>query len=1402
MENMREVQRALLKECSQKGIQSESWDYFLNYALRREMERPVVITKGIVADLSDYYIIDNNPSDAELYKQAGTRKLVLRSNAKITFAEDYEVDPSLAGTTVTKNVIINEIPKYTDNMILNGHSNIFGIHLEKPHKIVLSTGNSLASIIESTINSDIDFEDEDITGDDIQTKKKIKAQMLPQKLTLKSMKSNLNISVGDFVEITASVFRGSKSLGSTLVNLGFQQEEVTEKLGLRYALLLDYSVTDKDVGEKEVRSFELSEYTRREMNNRLSYKRVIGKTLSRDIKLEVGQGETILSGTVISEDVFKKIERLPIIHVESSAGETPIVNNGFCNTIKLFEELSIPLSILPDSFLLYKHTESKPNIADINYNLFMEIYQKLENSENTLELGNQIKVNQNELLGKTLLPMDILSMANCHSAFMDGVEEEDDIDALDMITAATINDIFIEYIRESIHGGGIKGASFKDIIRKLLSGYNDSENLANKLHENIAFKVPEVAYVTKRIMTSELKDFDDLINPFSEVSLRKKVSKQDVRDRGGIKAKGAVSEARSLNPSFLGRIDCVETPEGKVVGLVNHLTAFSKVNCYGEIEAPFLRVTESGIDFSEIIWMSYDQEKKYVRAIPDIGTEDKVTILITKNGITVHKKEIPLTLNETKSVNKKMYEIMAEQLKDEFGGDSYRVKVSRDGWFSEDIIDAVTGHGNFIKANWNEIDYVLATPDIYSPVIGSIPFLKNNDNVREQMAASMRTQAVALMNPDAPLVKTSYNRMIAREAGVLAKDNGTVVAADSHLVTVRYPEGEVNYTLEQGRKTPQHSTLYKQVPNVKRGDLVEKGDVIINTNATSGETVTLGRNILVAYMPFEGLNYEDAIGMSVSCAHKHNAYATIHSSEEVIEYKNDVLSNKAIEDLKELIKPVGTVVEPDGSIGKKLRYVRGAETFEEIKNEKFVPVTITNVNIIKTDDSVSIKVDLRHIARITEGDKFAGNHGNKGVISKVINDCDMPRLEDGTPIDAVLSPLGVPSRMNVAQLLEASLGKYCKDRGLIAEIVKDVEIETLKSVLQTFEGTDKIRLIDGRTGQYFKEKVFVGVVEFYKLVHIAQTKLHARRNSTSRHNYDKLDQPRGGGKSNGGQRVGEMEHCSFMSMGISDVAAELRHLSSDDMTNREAFQNELLNKPVADIDIVQNMPMVQRESRAYMRTMFRDVVEYDEKGEVIDFRSPKVLKPGKSLVPQPNRNINETNDFFIMKRNEYIGQSTEGSLFEILEEREADGVMSGTSGIEINRDQIIIKKATDAITNSIPKPEPPKLSTIPRKVDPTEIAEDLSNTLDMFGLDFLNLDGLDTTMDTNQKRNTIIPQEIRREEGNEESTEEIIEDIEIDLGIIETTESEFISLEEELGIEEMEEGTYEYEEEDRSYEGN
>ena len=1247
MGRIKQVERRLAETCQLKGAQSESWEYFMNYALKRTLSRPLVIAdKGITVDLSDFYIEDEGIPDSQLYAEAKTRKITLKSRAKITLPDSSgKISSGIAGSTIIKDIVLNEIPKYDGNLILSGNSHVFGVHLEKPMKIILTRDDGLDDILKAANVLNEESEEDEITGDSLEIKKQIKAKILPEILTLRVWRKNIKIYVDGTVKIYIPLGKTREmELGILLKNLGYQEEELREKLGGRYEMSLNYRGENTSVGPSELKLIELPEITRREINKRLSYKRVIGKVLARDI--EIG-GKTILAGTLVSEEIYNVIERAPIIHIASKVAEIPIITNGFCDTIKLFEEMNIPLDILPDEFFLYKHSEANPNIANINYPAFIELYSALSNQSNMMELKRYMELNKYDLIGHTLLPQDIIAMANCHSAFISGEEEEDDIDALDMITAATISDIFIEMIEEAIQGSNNLSGSLRKVISSKFSGFSSPEGVAKMLEQDTTINVNRSAFITERITTSELKDFDDLINPYSEITLRKKVSKQDVKGRGGIKSKGGANEARSLNPSYLGRIDCMETPEGKVLGLVNHLTAYSKINHYGEIQAPFLKVNDGSIDFDNIIWMTYDEEKKYVRAIPRIGEEDKATILILKKGITIHKEKIDLSMNEVKSVDRRLYEMMAEDLRKEHGGDSYKLDIERKDWFCDDIVDAVVGHGDFIKASWNEIDFILATPDIYSPVIGSIPFVKNNDNIREQMAASMKSQAVALNNSDKPYVFTSYGKAIAREAGITAIDNGKVLYADAFTVRVLYDsEGEQIYELERGKKTPQHGTLYKQSPNVRKGDYFSKGDVLINTNATKGDSIALGKNILVAYMPFEGLNYEDAIGMSVSCAYKHNSFSSTHVSVEEIEYKNDVTDMKSMEELMSLVEAVGKVIPPKGRIAQRVRLIKDRVSMEDINNDKFIPVTITDVNYIKEPSRTVIRINLKYIYRVTEGDKFAGNHGNKGVISKIINDCDMPRLEDGTVIDAVLNPLGVPSRMNVSQLIEASLGRFCKDKGLIAEITKDVEIETLKSILQTSEGTDKVRLIDGRTGQYFEEDVFVGVVEFYKLVHIAQKKLHARKNDPNPHNYNMLGQPRQGSKDNGGKRIGEMEQHSFIAMGAPNVIAELRHCLSDDVSNRTYYQNALKERNVLDMEINQNMPYVQKESRAYLRGMFRDIVEYDSEGNVIDYRVPRASIKGKSLIKRENMSIAEANEFFKSKIDDNTMESSKASLFD------------------------------------------------------------------------------------------------------------------------------------------------------------
>lgn len=652
---------------------------------------------------------------------------------------------------------------------------------------------------------------------------------------------------------------------------------------------------------------------------------------------------------------------------------------------------------------------------------------------------------------------------------------------------------------------------------------------------------PIIAAINEFFRSSQLSSILDQVNPLSEVDHLRRLS---VMGTGGITRDRASFSIRDINHSQYGRIDPIRSPEGQNIGLVTYLALYARINEYGFLETPYRKVVKDGkrpkVE-ADVLYLTADDEEGHHITEATVETDEKGYIV---------SERVPI-----------------------------RYK------------------GNFYEGEVEQVDLIDVSPQqIFGISASIIPFLANDDANRALMGTQMQCQAVPLLLPHAPVVGTGMERVVADNMGrvVRAPEDGTVNFVDGRKLTLKTRSGQRDYEIKKFIHSPQ-GTCYSQRPVVRVGQKVVRGDLLIDGAATEQGELALGQNLTIAYMSFDGLGYEDAIVISDRLV-KEDLLTSIHIEEyevDVVETKlgpeeltRDIpnVSEESLANLDENgIIRIGAEVRPNdilvGKVQPKgeteltaeerlLRAIFGEKAKEVRDTSLRVPHgergTVIGVQILSREEGDEldagtlkrIKVKVAQLRKITEGDKLAGRHGNKGVISRIIPAADMPHMEDGQPVDIIISPLSVLSRMNLGQLLETHWGFAASKLGykvaapVFEKLPEEILVEELKRAGLPADG--KMRLTDGRTGEPFDNPVVVGTNYILKLVHMVEEKIHAR--STGPYSLV-TQQPLGGKAQMGGQRLGEMEVWALEAYGAAHILQEMLTIKSDDVVGRaKAFE--------------------------------------------------------------------------------------------------------------------------------------------------------------------------------------------------------------------------------------------------------
>lgn len=747
---------------------------------------------------------------------------------------------------------------------------------------------------------------------------------------------------------------------------------------------------------------------------------------------------------------------------------------------------------------------------------------KVYSKENPDQVTHLIGNGQPDKDAKWIVPADMIAAISYFFNLQEGIGEVDDIDHLGNRRIRSVGELLQNQFRIGL-------SRMERVVRERMS-IQDTSSMTPQQLINIR---PVVASLKEFFGSSQLSQFMDQTNPLGELTHKRRLS---ALGPGGLTRDRAGYEVRDVHYSHYGRMCPIETPEGPNIGLINSLSTYAKINEYGFIETPYRKVVDGKVT-DEIEYLSADEEDLYVVAQANAELKEDNTF---KNDMVLARY---LDVNEELSVDR--------------------------------------------------VDYMDVSPkQVVSVATASIPFLENDDSNRALMGANMQRQAVPLMKPAAPLVGTGMEHRSARDSGsaVIAKQSGTVEYVDAKKIHVREEDGtKREYVLMKFQRS-NSGTSYNQVPIVKSGDQVEKGEILADGPSMDKGEMALGKNPLIAFTSFDGYNFEDAIIMSERLV-KDDVYTSIHIDELESEARDTKLGpeeitreipnvgDSALKDLDErgIIRVGAEVQDGDILVGKvtpkgvselsaeeKLLHAIFGEKAREARDTSLrVPhggggiVHDVKVFTREAGDELSpgvnylVRVFIAQKRKISVGDKLAGRHGNKGVVSLILPEEDMPFLEDGTPVDVMLNPLGVPSRMNIGQVIELHMGMAARKLGIhLATPVFDGASE--EDVWETIReaGMDddaKSVLYDGRTGQKFDQKVSVGVMYFLKLAHMVDDKLHAR--STGPYSLV-TQQPLGGKAQFGGQRFGEMEVWALEAYGAAYTLQEILTYKSDDIVGR------------------------------------------------------------------------------------------------------------------------------------------------------------------------------------------------------------------------------------------------------------
>ena len=904
------------------------------------------------------------------------------------------------------------------------------------------------------------------------------------------------------------------------------------------------------------RRYEISDVGRYKFNKKLSlFPRIAGFELAAPVA-DPFTGEILAdAGDIISRDKAREI---------SDAGVIDVLLNVDGKTVRVFSNGMVDIS---------RYVDFDPAELGIKEKVRGIVMKELCEKFQGDALKDAIRENIDVLIPKHIVNDDIFASVNYLDCLGHGIGEADDIDHLGNRRVRCVGELLQNQFR-------IGFSRMERVIRERMT-LQDLDIVTPQSLINIR---PVTAAIKEFFGSSPLSQFMDQTNPLAELTHKRRMS---ALGPGGLSRERASFDVRDVHYSHYGRLCPIETPEGPNIGLINYLASYARANEYGFLAAPYRKVEKGTCRVTdEVEYMTADVEDQYIVA--------QASEPVDENGVFVNKRITCRHRNDTVQVNRE------------------------------------------------DVDYVDVSPKMMiSIATAMIPFLENDDANRALMGANMQRQAVPLLTTQAPIVATGIEHKCAVDSGVciLAEGDGVVTRVDATSITVRYDSGSVkDYKLIKFARSNQ-GTCINQRPIVNAGDRVAEGDVMADGPSTSNGEIALGKNILVGYMNWEGYNYEDAILLNERLVME-DVFTSLHVEEYECDARDTKLGPEEItrdipgvgEDALKYLDERGIImvgaevtagdilvgkVTPKGEtdltaeerllraiFGEKAREVR--DTSLKVPHGESGIIVDVKVFTRENGDEMSpgvnqvVRVYIAQKRKISVGDKMAGRHGNKGVVSRILPREDMPYLPDGTPLDIVLNPLGVPSRMNIGQVLEVHLGYAAQALGwkVATPTFNGANETTIRETLRQagLREDGKSVMYDGRTGEKFDNDVTVGWVYFLKLHHLVDDKIHAR--STGPYSLV-TQQPLGGKAQFGGQRFGEMEVWALEAYGAAYTLQEILTVKSDDVTGRvKTYEAIVKGHNVPTPGVPESFKVLVKE----LQSLCLDIKILGENGEEVDLK--------------------------------------------------------------------------------------------------------------------------------------------------------------------------------------------------------
>ena len=911
------------------------------------------------------------------------------------------------------------------------------------------------------------------------------------------------------------------------------------------------------------RRYDLSAVGRYKFNKKLAISgRLAGFRLAEDV-VDPVTGEVLAeAGKVLTREEAKALESKGV-----NRATLVVEQAGQDHVIKVFSNGMVDMA----DFVSFDPQEVCGVDEKVRFDVLRELLEQYPDQGEDFQ--EAVRERMDDLIPKHIIVEDMMASINYLNCLAMGVGTPDDIDHLGNRRLRCVGELLQNQFR-------IGFSRMERVIRERMT-IQDLDIVTPQSLINIR---PVTAAIKEFFGSSPLSQFMDQTNPLAELTHKRRMS---ALGPGGLSRDRASFEVRDVHYSHYGRLCPIETPEGPNIGLISYMASYARVNRFGFLEAPFRKIDkETGRVTDEVVYMTADVEDEYTVAQATEPTDEKGYLL--NDRITCRRR------NEIISVDRA------------------------------------------------DVDYIDVSPKMMvSIATAMIPFLENDDANRALMGANMQRQAVPLLTTEAPIVATGqeHKNCVDSEVAMVAHAPGTVTQVSADHITVRQDDGEVVDRKLTKFARSNHSTCVNQRPIVEVGQHIEAGEVIADGPSTSNGEIALGKNILMGFMTWEGYNYEDAILLNERMV-KDDVFTSIHIEEYETEARDTKLGPEEItrdipnvgeDSLKDLdergIIRIGAEVSandilvgkvtPKGEtdltaeerllraiFGEKAREVR--DTSLKLPHGESGIVVDVNVFTREAGDELSpgvnmvVRVSIAQKRKISVGDKMAGRHGNKGVVSRILPQEDMPFLPDGTPLDIVLNPLGVPSRMNIGQVLEVHLGYAAQALGwkVATPIFNGANEKDIQDTLQLagLSPDGKSWLYDGRTGERFDNRVTVGYVYFLKLHHLVDDKIHAR--STGPYSLV-TQQPLGGKAQFGGQRFGEMEMWALEAYGAAYTLREMLTVKSDDVVGRvKTYESIVKGHNVPAPGVPEAFKVLVKELQA----LCLDIKVLDEGGEVIELK--------------------------------------------------------------------------------------------------------------------------------------------------------------------------------------------------------